>query len=476
MLRCPFVALALALSVLAAATSAAGAVQAPPVPASQASPARDVNQARTRQIPIGSGSVSGLVTAADSGQPLARGRVVLLGMATAGETGRTADLSARGGMTVTAGMVAAQGGAGPPGGSGISRTILTDAQGRFTFVKVPAGRYTLSISREQYLPMNYGQKTFNRPGTTISLAEGQQIAIKIAMQRGGILTGTIVNEDGEGAVNAQVRALRYQIVSGFRRLQQVGGGNTDDRGVYRIHGLQPGEYLVSASSNASMATDRSLADAAEVERTIAAARLTPVAPGQLTTISIPVVPPSPAGAQPPGFAPTYHPSAAELSGASAVTVGAGEEKTNIDVRLLPIRAGNIQGTVLNPGGQAGAVQISMTAEDPAVTGGLPLPSARTNPDGTFVLRNVPPGQVHTGCAIDAVAAAWHGQQRGHDGDTIAAAEPGAVAATVGQSFGVGRRPVRDGRGDSDATRPLDLRPCRVRHVGASRYRAGPGSW
>ena len=35
--------------------------------------------------------------------------------------------------------------------------------------------------------------------------------------------------------------------SGHRTLQSSGNAQTDDRGVYRLFGLQPGEYLVSAT-------------------------------------------------------------------------------------------------------------------------------------------------------------------------------------------------------------------------------------
>ena len=40
---------------------------------------------------------------------------------------------------------------------------------------------------------------------------------------------------------------RYQYVRGERQLRPAGGDQTDDRGQYRVFGLPPGDYYVSAT-------------------------------------------------------------------------------------------------------------------------------------------------------------------------------------------------------------------------------------
>ena len=57
----------------------------------------------------------------------------------------------------------------------------------------------------------------------------------------------MLDEHGEAIPNTPVRVLRYVLQGGQRTLQQAGNGQTDDRGIYRIFGLQPGDYLVSAT-------------------------------------------------------------------------------------------------------------------------------------------------------------------------------------------------------------------------------------
>ena len=66
------------------------------------------------------------------------------------------------------------------------------------------------------------------------------------MPRGGVIAGTVLDEHGEPAVGTQVRVYRYNRQSGVRTPQLAGNDATDDRGMYRIYGLQIGDYLVAA--------------------------------------------------------------------------------------------------------------------------------------------------------------------------------------------------------------------------------------
>src|SRR5690606_9380240 len=59
-------------------------------------------------------------------------------------------------------------------------------------------------------------------------------------------TGIVVDEHGEPAAGTQIRALRYVMQTGERRLQMAGQDQTDDRGMYRIFQLQPGDYMINA--------------------------------------------------------------------------------------------------------------------------------------------------------------------------------------------------------------------------------------
>lgn len=404
------VALALGSLVLPVALGARQVPPPPPPPAmpigptqSQIGAPRDPNQQRTRTVPVGNGAVSGAVMAADTGRPLAKARVNLGGVATsASPAGQGASANA---TVAAAGGRAGRGANAPAAANGpnvtmvngaqvngvsLQRSLITDAQGNFSFDKVPAGEYTVSVSRDQYLATSYGQKKYNRPGSTIVLGDGQKISIKVPMQRGGVITGMITGEDGEPLINAQVRAMRYDTSSGFKRLQSNGYANTDDRGVYRMFGLQPGDYIVAATQNQSDITiDRMLGDIQTVEAAVAAANLQGGTPGQPMTVNVPITLPAP-GEAPAGYAPTYYPSATSVAGAINVGVSAGEEKAGVDVSVQYVRAGNVQGSVAGMP-QTGVVQITSVASDPALAGNG-SPSTRVGQDGRFTLRNLAPGQ------------------------------------------------------------------------------------
>src|SRR5262245_3785310 len=55
------------------------------------------------------------------------------------------------------------------------RTETTDDAGRFTFRAVPAGRFTLDVTKPGYLKMSYGARRPERNGTPLAVSAGQQI-------------------------------------------------------------------------------------------------------------------------------------------------------------------------------------------------------------------------------------------------------------------------------------------------------------
>ena len=137
------------------------------------------------------------------------------------------------------------------GGEGPSRMAMTDARGRFSVAALRAGRYYVTVSKPGYVTVTYGQRRVNSQGTPIPLGDGETRDIAMQLPRGGVITGMVLDERGEPAVNAFVRVMRFMPGAGERRPQQTGGDNTDDRGIYRVHSLQPGDYAVCATYRGS---------------------------------------------------------------------------------------------------------------------------------------------------------------------------------------------------------------------------------
>src|SRR5262245_57266059 len=125
-----------------------------------------------------------------------------------------------------------------------AKTALTDAEGRYEFRELPAGRFNMSTSKSGFVTVQYGQTRPFESGKAIDLADAQVIEkADIQMPRGSVVSGRILDEFGDPVADANVSALRSTWVNGRRRLQPTGRmSQTNDLGQYRIYGLPPGDY------------------------------------------------------------------------------------------------------------------------------------------------------------------------------------------------------------------------------------------
>ena len=171
------------------------------------------------------------------------------------------------GSAIVSGIVVSDARAGQPvrraivtiRGSGLapSRSAITDDEGRFAFTELPKGRFTLTAARSGYLTSEYGARRPGRPGVPIALEDGQTSAgLVLTLPRGGVITGTITSGDGQPVPDIQVTVFGAEAASVFEGGGGRGGGGTtraagsglsDDRGVYRVHGLRPGTYIIVAT-------------------------------------------------------------------------------------------------------------------------------------------------------------------------------------------------------------------------------------
>ncbi len=339
------------------------------------------------EAPKGTAMLRGVVVAADTGAPVRRAQV----RASSSESGDT-------------------------------RTTLTDEQGRFELRELTGGRYTLTASKGGFITLQYGQRRPGEPGTPVDLAAGRTIEkLVIGLPRGSVITGRLVDEFGEPLTGAQVQVLRHVWVSGARTLQPAGGADrTDDQGTYRIFGLQPGEYLVTAT----------LRDERPMLRGGPAADL----------------PDS-------GYAPTYFPGTSSIGDAQKVVVGLGEEVSGVGFGLSLTRLATVSGRVLAAPGYEGGVQVvAVPVEGPRLT--QTLRGTQTRNDGTFEMRGVPPGRYRL------QAMAW-----GAAGD---GGLTGATTITVngsnleGLTIALAPAPVIAGVVQTDTNQTAGLRPAQVR--------------
>src|SRR5207247_499269 len=73
-----------------------------------------------------------------------------------------------------------------PGGRG----MLTDDSGIFDLTELPAGRYTLTVSKSGFVSLSYGQRRPLQAGTPLQLADGQTLkGIEFQLPRGSVIGG-----------------------------------------------------------------------------------------------------------------------------------------------------------------------------------------------------------------------------------------------------------------------------------------------
>lgn len=130
--------------------------------------------------------------------------------------------------------------AGSLSSSMAGRRTTTDLEGTFRLNGLDPGVYTIGAMAPAYTT-EPGPPEYYRLGDSV----------RLEMVRGGVITGVVTNALGEPVIGVRVRALKLRDAKGqTSQAPQFGNEQTtDDRGIYRIYGLSPGTYLVSAGAS-----------------------------------------------------------------------------------------------------------------------------------------------------------------------------------------------------------------------------------
>jgi hypothetical protein len=98
--------------------------------------------------------------------------------------------------------------ASPQRPAGVDR-VVADSQGRFVFVALPAGSYSLAASKPGWLSGAYGKKHPRGGEARVSIADaGRRVDLSITMWRAAVIGGRVLADNGDPLVGAEVRAIR----------------------------------------------------------------------------------------------------------------------------------------------------------------------------------------------------------------------------------------------------------------------------
>ncbi len=245
----------------------------------------------------------------------------------------------------------------PPTSYGTS----TDEGGGFAMKDLDPGKYRLYVNRTGFVSTEYGARGPMRQGATLSLDPGQRLqGLAFRLTPHAVITGRVVDEDGEPVANVQVQTMRYRYSNGRKQLAPFGGASTNDLGEYRIFGLAPGRYYLSATyrSNAAFepSVDRSANQAPEE-----------------------------------GYVPAYYPGTTDPASAAAIDVPPGGQLRGMDLKLSKTRTVRVRGHVQNLSGSGRSItQVMLTPRDSMGYFGMTRPVVSPT-QGDFEIRGVSPG-------------------------------------------------------------------------------------
>jgi hypothetical protein len=280
---------------------------------------------------------------------------------------------------------------------GVPRTAVTDDEGRVAFDRLPAGNYVVSAAKPGYVRTFYGSRVPGMgPGVAVALVEGQRLDIRAEVLRGGVIGGVLRTPGGRPAANLTVQAVDRK--RSLNRQESMFGDSppgvvqTDDRGMYRIFGLAPGDYVVSARSPSR-----------EEVRAVTAAELQwadKIASGAASPGgAAPVAAGAPAAGPSSALAPVYYPGTAIAADAATITLSPGEERLGVDFALVLVPTAQVRGRLMDAEGRP-QPNMSVTARPVRPPGSDMLQmlesafgsSTRTSGDGSFAMTGLRPGR------------------------------------------------------------------------------------
>jgi hypothetical protein len=235
----------------------------------------------------------------------------------------------------------------------------TDAEGRFTLVDLDPGSYRLYGSRTGYRITTYGTRRPDSDGAILRLDPGQTLdGLKFKIIPGAVLSGRVVDPDGDPVGNAHVTLNKREGRHGRSQIQGSVAIEADDQGVFRFSGLSADRYYLLAedrSSDRNTYVDHSPRTARPLEALI----------------------------------PTLYPGAPDLASAAPLDLRPGERREGLEIRLLRTRVFRVRGRVVNS--RAGNVTVRLRPIAIEFLHDTNLQAHAREGSGEFEFRNVAPG-------------------------------------------------------------------------------------
>ena len=231
----------------------------------------------------------------------------------------------------------------------------TNSEGTYRFSELAAGEYTVDIVSPAYVVADY--KSGNERDIVVKDG-GALEGIDFELIRGGVITGRVTDSDGRPVMGGRVKVTRVDAGADEHPFYLEGyKPATDDRGIYRVFGLPPGRYKISAVRVRGIGPERN----------------------------------SPAA----GATETFHPAATDKAQAAIVDVKSGFEVTGVDIRIgQPARTFTASGRVVDASTNrpVPGVPVVVSALGPDQDQRDPTMPPGSNARGEFKIDGLAPGR------------------------------------------------------------------------------------
>ena len=226
---------------------------------------------------------------------------------------------------------------------------VTNGRGEFSFAQLATGRYDLAAHKPRYLSLGHGQRPGSGlPGVSVMATAGQQVNdLIIRLPLASVIAGYVTDTRGDPAQGAAVQLYVLEWRNGERGARFVSSDVVDDRGQYRVPGLAPGDYVLSA------------------------------------TMAVPA---------PLRPAPTYYPGTPVAALALPISVGVSEERAGVNVQMSAAVLATVSGMAVSTDGKP-LSNIKVAAIDmTSALKGFTFRTTYSSGTGAFTFDNLAPGQ------------------------------------------------------------------------------------
>ncbi len=228
----------------------------------------------------------------------------------------------------------------------------TNGEGKFEFAHVEPDSYTVEVQAVGYVTQQQKGQMSVSPGNRIN-------GLNFKLLPHAVITGRLLDQEGAQLAGMDVRLLRQLEMNGKSAMSIIGFTQTNDAGEFRIAGIAPGRYFLSASNqNPALAYfQKSLRHDFDKPQM--------------------------------AFARTFFPSSVDEAGARALDLSSGQTLTGLEIRMKQERVFRLRGKVSSI--PLKDLRIEAVPRNADGTASFVNKEAILNEDGTFEISKLSPG-------------------------------------------------------------------------------------